>query len=199
MIQSIVVGEDAYVLLGNVNMTANPFKSLYNTTSSNLEIDLRDELDRTLNGASDETRKGRVGLVRRIRLDDNGEPIRCPCRNKQTDEPSRDSYCRYCLGMGFLWDERKMVYYKNEDSFRKGNGFSFYLQYDKDISDIDYLVEIENNKEGEPVFPVKRKAIFKVLEAHPYNADRGRLEFWQVLALEERKWSVYYGVKNRQY
>lgn len=180
-------------------MSANPFKSLYGQSSSNLELDLRNELSRTLNGASDEIRKGRIGLVRRMRRDDSGGTVRCPCRDQQTDEPSRDSYCRYCLGMGFLWDEYEMLYYKNEDSFQDGKGFSFYLQYDKYVSDIDYLVEIEVDKEGEPVFPVERKAIFNISEAHPYKADRGRLEFWQILALEERKWSVHYGVKNRQY
>ena len=179
-------------------MTANPYKNPYTSLASRIELDLREELRRTLHGAPDEIRKGRVGLLRKMRKDDNGDHVRCPCRDKQTDEPSRDSYCRYCLGMGFLWDEDKMVYYKNEDSFQEGKGLLFYLEYDKDIDSKDYLVEIEVDKEGEPIYPITRTAIYNISRAHPYKADRGRLEFWQVLAIEERKWSVHYGVKNRQ-
>lgn len=179
-------------------MSASPYDSLYKKSYNGLELDLREELSRTLNGATDEIAKGRTGLLRIMRRDSINEPVRCPCRDKQTDEASTFSYCRYCLGHGFLWDEEKMLYYKNEDSFSKEKGYLFYVQYDKDITDIDYIVTVKTDKEGQPIYPVERETKFKILEAHKYKADRGRLEFWQVQAVEERDWSVHYGVKNRQ-
>jgi hypothetical protein len=178
-------------------LSASPYSNLYGTPN-NIELDLRVELERTFNGAIDEIAKARTGLLRRMRRDLNGEPIRCACRDLQTDEPSKDYYCRYCLGMGFLWDERKMLYYKNEDTFNKDT-FMFYLQYEKDIDSKDYLIELIIDKEGNPVIPVKRYKVYNILEVHPYKSDNGRLEFWKIEAQEERKWSVWYDVKNRQY
>lgn len=168
-------------------------------STGNREIDLRVELQRTFFGASDEVRKAKKGILRKMRRDSDGEHVRCPCRDKCTDEPDKDFYCRYCLGMGFLWDEREIVYYKNEDSFNKQEGFLFYLQYDEELSTEDYIIEINLDKEGEPVMPVERQTFFDIVRAQAYRSDRGRIEFWQVRAKEERKWSVWYGVKNRQY
>lgn len=179
----------------------NMYKSTSNTVSmynsSGKELDLRTELDRTFNGASDEIRKGRIGLLRKMRRDEDGEPVRCPCRDNQTDEPDRDSHCYICKGMGFLWDERKILYYKNESSFLDGKGYKFYIQYDQEITDIDYIVKIKTNKEGEPTSPIEREKLYKISKAHDYKSDKGRLEYWETLAIEERKWSVHYDVKLR--
>lgn len=179
---------------------SSPYSSMYGTSNSQgLELNLRNEFNRTLIGAVDEIEKARIGLLRRMRRDSDGLPIRCPCRDKQTDESDRDSYCRVCHSMGFLWDEYKMLYYKNESSFVDGTGFLFYLQYDKDIDTYDYLVEVNVDRNGELTSPIERKAIFNISNARSFKADNGRIEYWQVTALEERKWSVHYGVKNRQY
>lgn len=178
---------------------SNPHGSMYNNSDSYLELNLRTELNRTLNGASDEIKKGRIGLLRRMRRNSDGDPIRCSCRDAQTDEPSFDGHCRYCKGMGFLWDERKIVYYKNEDSFQEGKGFLFYLQYDKDIDKYDYLIELVVDKEGIPVVPAQRRKLFKLSDIREYKSDRGRLEYFRARGLEERKWSVHYDIKNRQY
>ena len=73
---------------------------------------MRAELRRTLCGAPDEVAKGKVGLLRKMREDGSGDLVRCPCRNQATTEPDRDFFCRYCHGMGYFWDEHKIVYYK---------------------------------------------------------------------------------------
>jgi hypothetical protein len=163
-----------------------------------VELDLREELSRTFNGSVDEVAKGQMGLIRTMRIGEDNKQIRCVCRDKQTDEPSRDSYCRYCLGSGFLWDERKMLYYKNESSFMGDRGFFFYIEYDKEITTKDYIVEIKLDRDGEPLMPISRNKLYNILEAFPHKADAGRREFWKVQAVEERDWSVFYGVKNRQ-
>ena len=176
----------------------NPYTSLYPTESSGKELNLRTEMYRTLFGAVDEVAKGREGLLRRMRRDTNGDLVRCPCRDNVSDEPDKDYYCRYCLGMGYFWDEVKIVYYRNDDSFRK-EGDDFFLQYSVDITPEDYIVTVKLDDDGSPSTPVTRDKMFKILSADPFRADNGRIEFWRVRAIEERKWSVWYGIKNRQH
>jgi len=186
-------------------MTSNAFKP-YRGTSSKIELDLREELSRLLYGAEDEIAKGNVGLLRRMRRDEDGELMRCPCRNKITDEPDRDFFCRYCHGHGYFWDEYKIVYYRNDDAFRKSKGkvkefegVLFYFEWNADIEPTDYIVEVALDKEGRPLQPVQRIKVYDILSSDTFNADRGRVEFWQIRAKERREWSVWYGVKNRQH
>lgn len=183
----------------------NPY-NLYPTTVSGKELDLRVELHRLLYGAADEEAKGRVGLLRRIRLDANGEPIRCACRSSLTDEPDKDYYCRFCLGVGYFWDELKIVYYRNDDSFRKREGKNqeyegddFFVGHQQVITPRDFIVVVKLDEDGQPVVPVVRESVFRILSADPFRADNGRIEFYRIRAVESRKWSVWYGVKNRQY
>ena len=63
----------------------------------------------------------------------------------------------------------------------------------------DYIVEIKLDREGSPAAPVKREKLYNIIKSKEMRSDRGRREFWQIRALEERKWSVYYGIKHRQY
>ena len=184
----------------------NPYTNLYPTNSSGIEIDLRTEINRILYGATDETAKGVKGLLRRMRKDSNGDLIRCPCRDDITDEPDKDYYCRYCLSMGYYWDEVTIVYYRNDDSFRKREGKNeefegddLFLEHDVVITPEDYIVTVLLDDNGDPSIPVTRDKMFKILSADPFRSDNGRIEFWRVRAVEERKWSVWYGIKNRQH
>jgi len=177
-------------------MTNNPYSR---TGSSGLELDLRAEMDDLLFGSYGEVAKGKVGLLRKMRIDSNGEHIRCPCRNKVTDEPSRDQYCRYCHGHGYFWDETQIVYYKNNDSFVKDGEGLFYLQYDLEITERDYIIELKLDSEGRPIEEIERESVYEIESADKFRADNGRIEFWQISAKYNREWSVHYGVKNRQY
>ena len=180
--------------------------SLYRGATNRKELDLRVELHRLLYGAADEVAKGKVGLLRRMRKDSNGELERCPCRTRLTEEPSRDFFCRYCHGHGYFWDEYKIVYYRNDDSFSKREGNiqefesdHFFFEYNVDIDPTDFIVEVSLDKEGRPLQPVVREKVFNIMSADTFRADTGRVEFWQIRAKEEPEWSVWYGVKNRQY
>lgn len=182
----------------------NPFDSSYTTIRK--ELDLRQEMKRLLFGASDEIAKGRYGLLRTMRLGDDNEPIRCDCRDSLTDESDQDYYCRYCHGMGYVWNEHKVIFYMNDEAFRKKEGknqefeaINFYLEYDNIISANDYIILVETNSEGYITEPITRTRVFDIMLASPFRSDSGRIEFWRVRAKENRKWSIWYGVKNRQY
>lgn len=186
-------------MAGNIR---NPYRS----GGSSIEIDLREEMEQLLYGSAGEIAKGKKGLLRKMRRDSEGELIRCPCRNKVTDEPDRDSFCRYCHGHGYFWDEYEIVYYKNDDSFRtiegkvqEYKGDMFFFQYFEDLSPSDFIIELALDNDGAPEQPVQRLKVYDIISADQFRADYGRVEFWQVRAKFQRKWSVWYGVKNRQY
>ena len=187
-------------------------KSVYNymytssTSSSSKELDLRQELENFLYGAVDEIPKGRTGLIKQIRRDDDGNPIRCPCRDRITDEQDQDYYCRICLGAGYLWDERKIVYYRNNDSFRKVagknqefEGDDFFVEYDSVITTDDVIITLKLDSEGNFITPVERDKSFAILSVDHFRSDNGRIEFWRIRTAEGRPWSVWYGVQNRQH
>jgi hypothetical protein len=189
----------AIQMAGNIR---NPYRS----GGSSIEIDLREEMEQLLYGSAGEIAKGKKGLLRKMRRDSEGELIRCPCRNKVTDEPDRDSFCRYCHGHGYFWDEYEIVYYKNDDSFRtiegkvqEYKGDMFFFQYFEDLSPSDFIIELALDNDGAPEQPVQRLKVYDIISADQFRADYGRVEFWQVRAKFQRKWSVWYGVKNRQY
>lgn len=184
----------------------NPYTNFYPTSiSSGKELDLRQEIYRLLHGAVDEQAKGRYGLFRKMRRDSDGYPVRCECRSSITDEPDLDYYCKHCLGMGFYWDELPVLYYRDETSFSKrlGNdkeyvGDHFFLEYGNIITDNDYIITVKLDVDGIPTIPVTRNLFFKIIGATCFRSDNGRIEFWRIRAIEERKWSVYYGVQKRQ-
>jgi len=174
------------------------FSNMYGSVS-NKELDLRKEISNLFYGASDEIAKGTVGLLRIMRKDENQELIQCACRNKITNEPDRDSFCPYCYGFGYLWDEYKIIYYRNDDSLKNKEQVVFYFEYGTDITAEDFIVEIKLNKDGEPLLPVQRTKIYDIISSDTFNADYGRVEFWQITAERRRDWSVWYDVQNRQH
>jgi hypothetical protein len=173
--------------------------NVFTTNSSRKELDMRQEMSRTLFGAVDEIAKGRTGMLRRMREDSDGNPIKCPCRDTITDEPDKDYYCRVCLGHGFLWDEEEIVYYRDNDSTRRYKETFFYVEYGVEPKDGDYIVEIKLDLSGKPVTPVQRSNFYRVDTADAFRSDEGRVEFWRCRTKLEREWSVWYGVQNRQH
>ena len=104
-----------------------------------------------------------------------------------------------CLGMGYLWDERELVYYKNDDTLRKSDEAFFYVEYFVEPSVGDYVVEVVRNTEGVITPPGERQGLFKIIKAEAFRSDTGRIEYWRCRTKYERKWSVWYGVPSRQH
>lgn len=179
-------------------MSANPWRNPYSTTRK--EIDLRDELSRLLYGSTEEIAKGRIGLLRRMQRDSNGDLLKCDCRDDLTDEPDVDTYCRSCLGMGYYWNEVKITYFRDDSSFRKREGYYkefegdvFYVAHNVTVTEEDYIITIKRDSEGNAIIPIERDRYFKILSADPFRSDYGRIEFYGIRAIEERKWSTWYG------
>jgi len=195
--------------MGTNPYSGGPGNNSYRVGGRKKEIDLRQEMSDLLFGSAGEVPKGRVGLLRRMRKDTNGDLIKCPCRSKITDEPDKDYYCRYCLGHGYFWDETKIVYYRNDDSFRKeksdnpnyrGQEFEaddFFLQHHEVITPDDFIIVVKLDVDGSIAQPLQREDIFRIWSADKFRADNARVEFWRVRAERERKWSVWYGLKTR--
>ena len=168
-------------------------------TSPGVELNLREEMYRLLYGAADEIAKGVIGMFRRARLDANGKKVKCPCRDTITDEPDKDFYCRTCIGLGYLWDERELVYYKSDDTLRKTDEMFFYVEYFVRPSIGDYIVELIRDAEGVITPPGMREKLYRIIEAEPFRSDVGRIEYWRCRTVYEREWSVWYGVQSRQH
>ena len=110
-----------------------------------------------------------------------------------------------CIGMGYLWDEVKVLYYRDETSFREREGQNkdfegdmFYVEYDVNISSDDYIITVTLDVDGDIQVPVERNEYFKILKADSMRADNGRIEFFAIKAVEERKWSTWYRAKLRR-
>lgn len=189
--------DNPYPVIMGTDTSLSPWPTI---TSSGKELDLREEFRKLLYGAIDEEAKGQIGMLRRMRRDANNNWIMCPCRNAITDEPDKDFVCRYCSGMGKLWDEREIVYYIDSDSMRKYGEVLFYLEYRIWPTDGDYIVPVMRDLEGTPTKPVTREySIYKIKQAAPFRSDSGRIEYWRCRTDEERNWSVYHGVASRQH
>lgn len=180
-----------------------PYVNFYRPNTT--ELDLREELRQTLYGSTEEVPKGRVGLLRKMRRDSSGNLIRCTCRNELSDKPSTDSYCRYCHGMGFYWDERQITYFLSDAAYRKQatadkeyNSNLIYVEYNVEVTDSDYIISIRTDRDGNVIIPVERLVFYKIAKAIPFKSDFGRIEFFTLRAEEEQKWSTWYGVPNRQ-
>lgn len=183
-------------------MTKDPYSSLYRTSSK--EVDLRKELHDFMNGSIFEEQKSRLGLLRKMKRDGNGNPIKCACRSSLTEEPDQGDFCRYCYGHGYYWTEEIVRFYHNQSSFGKasdgkpfGRQFEydkdfFYFEYSKEITNIDYIILVKLDRDGQVITPVKREEFFKVIAVDNYRSDNSRVEFVRVKATEERKWRPYH-------
>jgi len=160
------------------------------------EIDLRDELNRFLFGSGQEIAKSQRGLLRRMRRDNDGELILCPCVDSLTGEPDRDRWCPISHSEKYLWDEEYMDFYvliglqvesilaRADDLFDPGIMniplVTIFTTYDKAITKEDKVVELILESGGKPETPIKRRRIIRLSNALAYRSDKGRIEYWKL-------------------
>lgn len=163
------------------------------------EVDLRKEFDQIVFGINGCKPHNTLILIRNMRLL-NDNRIKCECFNALTNEANSETECKYCLGEGYIWDERFTRCYSNligadggkanrTRSIMPGEILTdykvFYLRYDEKISYYDKIIELALDIEGNLQVPYKRKRIYKPETIQENRADNGRIEFITVYAREE--------------
>ena len=194
------MASDLYPDPTDINFPGSNTTSLYPTSSGRSEIDLREELRRILFGYGAEIPKGQKGILRRMRLDDNEDRIKCDCVDDLTHEPDKDYFCPQCAGEGYLWDEEVVVYYKvltssDQGLARKNTPFQpgvlnveytyFYLQHFVNPTRYDKIIEIDRELDGSPENPYTRTAVYTIATAQPFRSDHGRVEYWRLACSEQ--------------
>lgn len=174
-------------------------RRFYNTSSGG-EISMRDELVNTLEGTFPETAKRQQGLVRTMLRDSSNQLVRCACTNSVTHEGDKDHYCPYCLGEGTLWREEYIYFYRWEPGYDTSQALSdsniipgninvplrtFYIDYQGDLTLQDRVIELMLDKDGAPVSPLRRRAIYRMGVLYDYRLDNGRLEYWKVVGYQD--------------
>jgi len=174
---------------------------LFPTASIRKEIDLRQELKDILYGSASLLPHGQLGLLRRMRKDDAGKLIPCPCVDPLTGEGDRDYLCPVCLGESYLWDEEYITFYKTEVAGRevafagkeiKHQGgilnvktILFYMEWFVNPTEHDRIIELELGLDGAPLNPIKRKQVNVITTAQDYRSDFGRVEYFRCATYED--------------
>lgn len=164
------------------------------------EPNMREEMISTLEGDIPEIAKGQRVLYRQLRLDSSGNPIACPCVSKLTGEPDKDRACPICFGEGFYFDETYILAYRTLESADNSNALQdriipagivavplvvFYTRYDVPVSAGDKIVMVHLNADGSVKTPVRRKGVYRVVEAWDYRSDNAKLEYWKIYTHRE--------------
>ena len=171
----------------------------FKKSQGSCEVDLRKEFDEIVYGINGCKPHNTLILVRNMRLRD-GNRIQCECYDTLTNEANSETECKYCLGEGYIWDERFTRCYSNLIGADGGKANRtrrimpgeiltdykvFYLRYDEKISYYDKIIELALDIEGNLQVPYKRKRIYTPETIQENRADNGRIEFITVYAREE--------------
>ena len=155
------------------------------------EPDMRQEIINTLDGSFPEIAKKQIAVLRKMRI----PAQQCPCVDAVTHEPDKDTFCPFCWGEGFLWDEIFIDFYKVPLKGDAGNSENeeitspglmnepimvFYIRYSVDLTDNDKIIELQLDREGQPIRPYQRKRLYRIGTLIDMRSDNGRLEYWKV-------------------
>jgi hypothetical protein len=173
--------------------------SYYGSTSVT-EPNMRQELINTLDGQFPEIAKGAYGILRRVSRESDGSPIQCECVDPVSKEFDKTKFCPICFSTGFLFEEEYIKYYHTlaETSFASNRrqhilppGISdatfdvFYVQYDKNITQEDRIIEILLDNAGGIVYPVTYLMSYRIDKAWSYRSDNAKLEYWKIFTHQE--------------
>lgn len=163
------------------------------------ELDLRKQFDELISGKDGRIPHKYKVLIRNLRQDSNGKNIKCSCTDTLTSEPDQEKECRFCLGEGYIWDERFSSCYSSMVGADGGKANRnkriipgelrtdykvFYLRYDENILYDDKIIELSLDLEGKVIIPYKREKIYRPETIQKYRADYGRLEYIAVYCKE---------------
>lgn len=179
-----------------------PNNDFYSKGEHRTEANMRLEMEHFLDGAYPEIAKKQKALLRKMRRDSNNELIPCACVDETTGEGDKDTFCPLCLNESFYWDEEWIDVYKIILRSDVGNAFReellpattqnipiaiFFTRYSEEITDKDRVVVMKLNIDGTVYKPYTRQAIYKIGSLFDMRSDNGRLEFWKIAAVEEKR------------
>jgi hypothetical protein len=166
---------------------------------SQSEINLREEMNNFLDGLYPEIAKKQPAVLRRMRRTATGALIECACIDASTKEADKSSWCPFCSGESYIWDEILVDIYKKVARSDTGNAITtqapssvvnvpiviFYLRSSVVLTEEDKIVELVLDEAGLPIRPYRRRAIYKIGQLIDFRSDNGKLEFWQVDGVAE--------------
>ncbi len=161
-------------------------------------VSIRSEIHNVLHGVPGEPARQRIGLYRRVRLDENNRAVTCPqCRKIGTQDHALAHICDYCLGVGYIWDEEWILYYVQPASSmgRSKAGYKEYLSQGVVETNLvvvyleayvkpkvlDKLIEIALNDDGTIADPLTRKFMYDIRNVDEYRLDNGKLEYYRMV------------------
>ncbi len=182
--------------MSGANNVYNFISLPFTTGKNNTEINLRNELFATFFGSAIETPKAQKGLLRKIKFDNKGKPLLCPCVDKTTKEQDRDYYCPICLSERYIFNEMFLDFYKVQHSsdnslISKPYGLDnvhtgiIYTLYNANIGDYDKIVEVNLDLEGNLIYPLQRTDIWQITEIVPLRLDDAKMQFLKIYARHE--------------
>lgn len=167
------------------------------------EPDMREEFNRFLDGTWQEISKKQPGILRKMRLDDNGKKTFCPCVDSLTGEADKDTFCNICHGERYIWDETWIDMYVVELGSDIGKAIRenlikpgimniplsvFYVRSSTPVTKDDKIVEVVLGEDGKPVKPYKRARLYRINANIDLRSDRAKLEYYKLdCYAEERK------------
>jgi hypothetical protein len=177
-----------------------PNDDFYNRQRRRTELDMRQEMNSFLDGSLLEIPKAQQAVLRKMRKDSGGDLIPCACVDSVTQEPDVDTFCPYCFGEAFYWDESFIEIYRMVLRSDVGNALKetqlrptvmnipivvFYARSSIDVTEKDKIVELVLDKEGFPVKPYRRKNLYSLDTVFDIRSDNGRLEYWKLTGYKE--------------
>jgi len=182
--------------------SSSSLSSVYGTSQT--EPNMRVEFERTMDGHYPEIAKSQPALLRKMRLDGNGQKTKCSCVDNFYSEPEKDRFCPICFGEGYLWDETALKIYRvlgNSDTdnallnFAKEPGLInipvviFYVWYSTAITEADKIATLSLDTSGSAIVPNKRTGIYRIEKSWDYRSDNGKLEYFKLFTRQESvKW-----------
>jgi len=187
-------------------ITGKKATSLYGNNQVNNEINLRQEFKDLIDGDGCDPQRGHWVLLRRM---DTRQ--RCSCWNKRGegdlrfshdnrkyDEPDKD--CDICGGEGWIYNEELHKVRRRVTTPPPGQAgleqqadfaimgvtnIAYYFKYYVNPTELDRIIEVQNDGDGKPVRPFVKGAIYNITLAEPFRDLNGRIEYWRCAVKKE--------------
>ena len=187
-------------------ITGKKATSLYGNSATAKEINLRQEFQDLIDGDGCAPQRGHWVLLRKMETRQ-----RCSCWNevgvgtdkykmdgRKYDEPNKD--CDVCGGEGWLYNEELHKVRRRITTPPPGQAgieeqadfaimnvpyIIYYFKYYVNPTELDRIIEIDNNADGEPERPFVKRSIYNITLAEPFRDLNGRIEYWRCAVKKE--------------